>query len=115
MHLSEQVNAINKVDLIYASARDVLVLDPELQQISLEGLPKEEISAHILCSPWMTGCWTLQEARLSSNWYAQFADGNFDPVSAHKRVMNDLGSYTASKEKFDDLGCLCRNHWSCHG
>lgn len=98
--------AINKMDLIYAGARDVLVLDPELQQISLEGLPQEEISAHILCSPWITRCWTLQEAQLSSNWYAQFADGIFDPRSAHRRLMNDLGSYTASKEKFDDLGCL---------
>lgn len=103
---SLRANAINKMDLIYAGARDVLVLDPELQQISLEGLPQEEISAHVLCSPWMTRCWTLQEARLSSNYYAQFADGIFDPRSAHRRLMNDLGSYTASKENFDDLGCM---------
>lgn len=105
-YASLRANAINRMDLIYAGARDVLVLDPELQQISLEGLPQEEISAHILCSPWMTRCWTLQEARLSSNWYAQFADGIFDPRSAQKRLMNDLGSFTASKEKFDDLGGL---------
>lgn len=103
---SLRVNAINKMDLIYAGARDVLVLDPELQQISLEGLTQEEISAHILCSPWMTRCWTLQEARLSSNWYAQFADGIFDPRSAHSRLIKDLGSYTSSHETFDDLGCL---------
>ena len=103
---SLRANAINKMDLIYAGARDVLVLDPELQKISLEGVPQEETSAHILCSPWMTRCWTLQEARLSSNWYAQFADGIFDPRSAHIRLMNDVGSYTALKKKFDDLGCL---------
>lgn len=103
---SLKANAINKMDLIYAGARDVLVLDPELQQISLEGLSLEEISAHVLCSPWMTRCWTLQEARLSSNWYGQFADGIFDPRSAHRRLMEDLGSLITSKERFDDLGCL---------
>lgn len=103
---SLKARAISKMDLVYAGARDVLVLDPELQQISIGGLSQEQVSAHILCSPWMTRCWTLQESRLSSNWYAQLADGIFDPRSAHIRLMNDLGSYTASKEKFDDLGCL---------
>lgn len=107
---SLKASTVNKMDLIYAGARDVLVLDPELQQISLEGLSQEEISAHILCSPWMTRCWTLQEARLSSNWYAQFADGIFDPRSTHRRLIVDLssliGSLIFSKEKFDDLGCL---------
>lgn len=103
---SLRANAIKRMDLIYAGARDVLVLDPELQQISLEGLPQEEISAHILCSPWMTRCWTLQEARLSSNWYARFADGIYDPRSAHRRLMKDLSTFFTLKEKFDDLGCL---------
>lgn len=33
---SLRANTINKMDLIYAGARDVLVLDPEFQQISLD-------------------------------------------------------------------------------
>lgn len=98
-----RADAINKMDLIYAGARDVLVLDPELQQIPLEGLPQEEISAHILCSPWMTRCWTLQEARLSSNWYAQFADGIFDPRSAHSRLIKDIVSFFGFNNVYDDL------------
>lgn len=54
----------------------------------------------------MTRCWTLQEARLSSNWYAKFADGIFDPRSVHRRLVTDLGSFTASKDNYDDLACL---------
>ena len=81
-----RVEAINRMDLTYAGARVVLVLDPELQRISREGLTQEQLCAHVLCSSWMNRCWTLQEARLSSNWVVQFADGIFNPRTAEERL-----------------------------
>lgn len=74
--------SIQMMDLIYAGAQSCLVLDPELQRIKMKGLPEEQLNVHVQCSAWMTRCWTLQEARLSREWYAQFADGIYDPIRA---------------------------------
>lgn len=74
--------AIQSMSLVYARAKNVLVLDAELQKLSLQDLPLEQASAHVLSSSWMTRCWTLQEACLSGNWVVQFKDGIFDPYAA---------------------------------
>ena len=78
--------AIQSMALIYARAKNVLVLDAELQDISLHDLPLEQACAHVLSSSWMTRCWTLQEACLSGNWVVQFKDGIFDPYVAKERA-----------------------------
>ena len=78
--------AIQSMALVYARAKNVLVLDAELQNISLQDIPLEQASAHVLCSSWMTRCWTLQEACLSGNWVVQFKDGIFDPHVAKERA-----------------------------
>ena len=80
--------AIQSMALIYARAKNVLVLDAELQNISLQGIPLEQASAHVLSSSWMTRCWTLQEACLSGNWVVQFKDGIFDPYVAKERAYS---------------------------
>ncbi|KAF7507364.1 hypothetical protein GJ744_010681 [Endocarpon pusillum] len=59
---------------IYSRAYRVLVLDVELQRISLNTTTAEEALAHILCSSWMFRCWTLYEAILAQSCYVQFAD-----------------------------------------
>ena len=81
-----RAKAISKMALTYAAAENVLVLDPELQKITLEGLSQEQICAHVLCCAWLTRSWTMQEARLSRRWFALFADGFFDPVHPEKRA-----------------------------
>lgn len=81
-NISLRAKSIQKMDLIYAGAQASLVLDPELQQIAMKELSEEQLNIHVKCSAWMTRCWTLQEARLSREWYAQFADGLYDPIRA---------------------------------
>ncbi|KAL8741629.1 MAG: hypothetical protein Q9190_005788 [Brigantiaea leucoxantha] len=71
--------AITNMSLIYAAATRTLVLDPELQRIAMHGLSLTQLNAHVLCSAWLTRSWTFQEARLSRNWYARFADGFYNP------------------------------------
>lgn len=90
--------AIQSMALIYARAKNVLVLDAELQDISLHDLPLEQASAHVLSSSWMTRCWTLQEACLSRNWVVQFKDGIFDPYVAKERA------YAVRQKAIRDLG-----------
>ncbi len=84
-----RAKAISKMALTYAAAEEVLVLDPELQNTSLKGLSREQICAHVLCCAWLTRSWTMQEARLSRRWFAQFADGLFDPANVERMVTAD--------------------------
>lgn len=81
---SLRTKSIRMMDLIYAGAESCLVLDPELQNIKIKELPEEQLNVHVQCSAWMSRCWTLQEARLSREWYAQFADGLYDPIRARE-------------------------------
>ena len=76
-----RMKAINNMNLTYAAAERCLVLDPELQQIAMKELTLTQLNAHVLCCTWLTRSWTFQEARLSRAWYAQFADGFYDPNS----------------------------------
>lgn len=59
---------------IYSGAYRVLVLDVELQNITLNKTPVEQALAYILCCSWMFRCWTLYEAILAQSCYIQFAD-----------------------------------------
>lgn len=83
-----RVQAIRSMDSIYAGAEHTLVLDSELEQIPQT--VSEQMSAYVLCSSWMTRCWTLQEARLSQTYYVQFADGLFDGRNAEKSLDRDM-------------------------
>ena len=87
-----RAKAIAKMALTYAAAENVLVLDPELQTISQEGLSQEQICAHVMCCAWLTRSWTMQEARLSRKWFALFADGFFDPVKPEERANSGWAS-----------------------
>lgn len=78
--------AINSMAEIYGGARAVLVLDPELQRISVTKMEAEQVLAHHLCSPWMSRCWTLQEASLSSSWHVDFKDGVVNMIETMDRL-----------------------------
>lgn len=57
--------AINQMAFIYAGADRVLILDPELQQISKKHMPNEQICAYLTCCAWRSRCWTYQEGCLA--------------------------------------------------
>jgi hypothetical protein len=86
--------------LIYANAKQVLVLDGELGQIDLEGQPRELIDARILCSKWNTRCWTLQEGVLAR--VCLFLFRNSGTAAAEQ--------YRAISPKERDLSKLCRKY-----
>ncbi len=87
-HRDLRVKAIGAMALVYAAAERCLVLDPELQHISMKGLDAVQVNAHVLCSTWLTRSWTYQEARLSRAWYIQFADGLYNPNSAANEALH---------------------------
>ena len=78
--------AINAMPEIYGGASTVLVLDPELQRISVTKMEPEQVLAHYLRSPWMSRCWTLQEASLSISWNVDFKDRVVNMVSTTDRL-----------------------------
>lgn len=79
--------AISSMAEIYSGASAVLVLDSELQRISFTEMAAEQVLAHLLCSPWMSRCWTLQEASLSSSWYVDFEDGAVNMINIMDRLL----------------------------
>ncbi|KAL8751955.1 MAG: hypothetical protein Q9184_005892, partial [Pyrenodesmia sp. 2 TL-2023] len=87
-HKELRIKAIGAMALVYAAAERCLVLDPELQHISMEGLDPVQINAHVFCSTWLTRSWTYQEARLSRAWYVQFADGLYNPNSSANEALH---------------------------
>ncbi|KAL8974381.1 MAG: hypothetical protein Q9197_001376 [Variospora fuerteventurae] len=80
--------AIGNMALIYAAGQRCLVLDPELQHISMQGLTLTQLNAHVLCSTWLTRSWTFQEAKLSREWYAQFEDGLYNPNCTENAALH---------------------------
>ena len=70
-----RTRAINMMNLIYASARSVLVLDSELQHLSIKNMRHSEAFVRLVYSSWMGRCWTLQEGGIGLVCHVQFADG----------------------------------------
>ncbi len=60
---------------IYASAQSIVILDHELQQLRHQEMSNSMIFAYMLCSAWMSRCWTFQEGALAKDWLVQFVDG----------------------------------------
>ncbi|KAI4123763.1 MAG: hypothetical protein LQ338_005112 [Usnochroma carphineum] len=97
-----RLKAIDNMALTYAAAEKCLVLDPELCQISMRGLSNTQINAHVLCSSWVRRSWTFQEARLSRVWYAQFADGLWNPNSIENAALEHRLYSRWNVEKSDE-------------
>ena len=102
--LDEQLraSAIHQMAWIYASARDVLVLDHELGRIRWETEPIALASARIYASRWNRRCWTFQEGALTNTLYFQFQSSallinrrvNW-PMESNQliRILSGLGSF----------------------
>jgi len=70
-----RVKAINKMNAVYARARKVLVLESEMQQLSLKTTAPTQVLAQLAYSSWMGRCWTLQEGAAGRACYVQCSDG----------------------------------------
>ena len=70
-----RMKAINKMDAVYAHAREVLVLDVEIQRLSIKKTHPCELLARLAYSSWMGRSWTLQEGAIGRATYFQCADG----------------------------------------
>ena len=70
-----RIRAINKMDAVYAHAREVLVLDTEVQRLNISETHPSELMARLACSSWMGRSWTLQEGAIGRATYFQCADG----------------------------------------
>lgn len=70
-----RMKAINKMDAVYAHAREVLVLDSEIQRLSIKETHPSELLGRLAYSSWMGRSWTLQEGAIGRATYFQCADG----------------------------------------
>lgn len=71
--------AIARMNFTFAGADNVLVIDPALRDITARNLSKLQLRLHVACSPWMTRCWTFQEARLARAWHVYLRSVLYTP------------------------------------
>jgi hypothetical protein len=66
--------AIDSMAQIYTGATEVLVLDPQLQDMQISELDPQDADLMICSSPWMARSWTLHEGAVAVNVRIKFAD-----------------------------------------
>lgn len=74
-----KMKAINKMAFVYASAMHVLVIDHTARDILYRQAGDLELAAILLTSPWMSRCWTFQEASLARQFSFILADEIINP------------------------------------
>ena len=87
-HTHVRRKAISKMDFIYSGADNVLVLDPDIQDIVTSNTSLLQRSAHMMLSCWMTRCWTYQEARLARDWVFALSSDLHKPVLDYRRLTD---------------------------
>jgi hypothetical protein len=98
-----RIQAINSMAQIYASAQSIVILDHELQQLRYQEMSNPTIFAYILCSAWMSRCWTFQEGALAKDWLVQFADGLCCIDDRFKAESTDAPGTLSSQEDRQEL------------
>ncbi|KAE9378363.1 hypothetical protein N431DRAFT_176519 [Stipitochalara longipes BDJ] len=101
-----RIQAINSMAQIYASAQSIVILDHELQQLRYQEMSNSTIFAYMLCSAWMSRCWTFQEGALAKDWLVQFADGLCcidDRFKAESTTRTDASYNLGSQEDHREL------------
>ena len=82
--------AIAQMNLTYAGADNVLVLDPMLRSIPRKTVCKLQLRLQVACSIWMSRCWTFQEACLARAWHVALRDNLYEPGVDYQREANPL-------------------------
>jgi hypothetical protein len=98
--------AINKMAFVYAAAMHVMVIDQTVRNLSYDHMSDLELAAKLLTSPWMTRCWTFQEACLARQFSFVLKDRLIDP----RKWLFGNPSHRGSS-KFDwalKRGCLSK-------
>ncbi|KAM0798530.1 hypothetical protein BDR22DRAFT_859434 [Usnea florida] len=70
-----RIRTINKTDAIYAHARELLVLDTQVQRLSISETHPSELMARLAYSSWLGRSWALQEGTIGRAAYSQCPDG----------------------------------------
>lgn len=115
-HVALRQSTINMMDLIYASALQVHILDRELQQIQggcerivaamrlVVEVPARRrqltILAHLLSCGWMGRVWPLQEASLAQNCIVQLEDSTINAHTLLQDMSPRLHRYAAGVSAF---------------
>ena len=80
--------ALSYIDAIYSLAEVVMVRDSSLMRLNHQAMPREQMFAHISCSPWSSSCWNLLEAAMAYKVKIQFADGFCDLDREYRQLNN---------------------------
>ncbi|KUL87769.1 hypothetical protein ZTR_03146 [Talaromyces verruculosus] len=80
----EKDMAIQKITPIFSGASRVMILDYEMEQVSVD-TPWREIATRFLYCPWMGRCWTLEEGALCLECIVECKSGSWDP----KQITQD--------------------------
>jgi Heterokaryon incompatibility protein (HET) len=97
--------AISKIAKTFKEAKQILVLDAELQQ-STADCDRNEAATRVLCSGWMRRLWTLQEAVVTERGpgferlYLQFKEA---AVSVYELPQTGILSLYHSEKAFQEL------------
>ncbi|KAK0737133.1 hypothetical protein B0T21DRAFT_410593 [Apiosordaria backusii] len=102
-----RMRAINKLPAVYQAADRILVLDPNLEKISIANSDTLEQCARFAVSPWIGRSWTFQEAALGSVVEVQCADGTFNALSPRlKQPIAVPPPQCTQKSKLSELAGL---------
>ena len=82
--------AISQMNFIFAGADNVLVIDPRLQMLDSKSLSKLQLRLQVACSPWMSRCWTFQEACLARAWHIDLRSTLYEPAQVYRHETDPL-------------------------
>ena len=106
--------AIDQMASIYAGADRVLVLDPELQNISIRNLPNEQVCAYLACCAWRSRCWPYQEGRLARDRIYLLADDMYHHSIGLRqilRVNRDIKNHRRMRKDKDLVHSAVASFW----
>ena len=78
------------MNFIFAGADNVLVIDTRLQTLEEKSLSKLQLRLQVACSPWMSRCWTFQEACLARAWHIDLRSTLYEPAQDFRRETDPL-------------------------
>lgn len=94
--------AISQMNFIFAGADNVLVIDPRLQTLEEKSLSKLQLHLQVACSPWMSRCWTFQEAYLARAWHIDLRSTLYEPAQDYLRETDPLFRIWSARSVWTD-------------